>query len=367
MGNNQELYNERLNRIKGAIALQPLDRTPVVILNDMFATTQMGVRMSDFCADIALANKTMIDSAVKLGVDGIQQPVHDPKLLSMIWLSKLKTPGIELPDTDLWQIQEAELMKVEDYDVILDKGWNYFYFDFLKSRLDNLMTKLAPTFEYMPKAVQYSIASGIVPLSGGFIMTPFEYLCGGRSMTKFIRDLYKIPDKVQAVFDVAMVDIIENAKQALASKPLGIWTGGWRAASEFLPPKLWQRFEWPYLKKIAELALQAGVTPIFHLDSNWERDLEFFKMMPKGKCIIYPDGYTNIFKIKEVLGDHMCINGDVPPSMLTLGTEDEVYNYSMRLIKEIGPTGFILGQGCDIPMNAKLENVKAMVAAATGK
>ena len=29
--------------------------------------------------------------------------------------------------------------------------------------------------------------------------------------------------------------------------------------------------------------------------------------------------------------------------------------------------GFILQSGCDIPANAKLENVKAMVAAATGK
>lgn len=365
---NQVIFNERLNRIKNAVALQKVDRTPVVILNDMFATTHMGVKVSDFCADVALANRTMVDSAVELGVDGLQFPVFDPKLLCMIWLSKLKTPGIELPENELWQIQEAELMKIEDYDVILDKGWNYFHFDFMKNRLDNLMEKLAPTFQYTPKAIQYSVDSGIVPVSGGFIMTPFEYICGGRSMTKFLRDLYKMPDKIQAVFDVALIDIMENAKQQLlANKPLGIWTGGWRAASEFLSPKLWQRFEWPYLKKIANLAIELGVTPIFHLDSNWERDLEFFQEMPKGKCLMYPDGATNIFKIKEVLGDRMCINGDVPPSLLALGTPDDVYNYSMKLIKEIGPTGFILGQGCDIPMNAKVENVKAMVAAATGK
>jgi len=34
------------------------------------------------------------------------------------------------------------------------------------------------------------------------------------------------------------------------------------------------------------------------------------------------------------------------------------------LIRELGPEGFILHSGCDIPANAKLENVKAMVAAA---
>lgn len=53
--------------------------------------------------------------------------------------------------------------------------------------------------------------------------------------------------------------------------------------------------------------------------------------------------------------------------MLTLGTPDEVYNYSTKLIKDLGPTGYILGQGCDIPPNSKVENVKAMIAAATGK
>lgn len=364
----QDLFIERLNRIKATIAFQPTDRTPVVILNDMFSCHHMGVKMSDFCSDIALASKTMTDSAVELGVDGNQQPVHDPNFLSLIWLSKVKIPGIQLPDDALWQVQEGELMKHEDYDVILNKGWNYFYADFCLNRLDNLMGKLAHTFEYMPKAVKYCIDNGVVPLSGGFSVIPYEYICGGRSMKEFMKDLYRMPDKVEAVFDAALIDLMANSKaHYLAAKPIGIWIGGWRAASEFLSPKLWRRFVWPYMKKLADLALEMGVVPIFHLDSNWERDLEFFKEMPKGKCIFYPDSATNIFKIREVLGDHMCINGDVPPSLLTVGTPDDVYKYCTKLIKEIGPTGFILGQGCDIPPDAKVENVKAMVSAATGK
>ena len=78
------------------------------------------------------------------------------------------------------------------------------------------------------------------------------------------------------------------------------------------------------------------------------------------------DGETDIFKAKEVLGDHMCIMGDVPASMLFLDTPDNVYAYCTHLIRELGPGGFILQSGCDIPANAKLENVQAMVAAATG-
>lgn len=58
--------------------------------------------------------------------------------------------------------------------------------------------------------------------------------------------------------------------------------------------------------------------------------------------------------------------GDVPASMLYMKTPDNVYEYSRKLVRELGPEGFILQSGCDIPTNAKLENVKAMVAAVTG-
>jgi len=59
--------------------------------------------------------------------------------------------------------------------------------------------------------------------------------------------------------------------------------------------------------------------------------------------------------------------GDVPATLLAFGNSEDVYNYSRKLIREIGPEGFILQSGCDIPANAKLENVQAMVAAAMEK
>ena len=79
------------------------------------------------------------------------------------------------------------------------------------------------------------------------------------------------------------------------------------------------------------------------------------------------DGTTDLFKAKEVLGDHMCLMGDVPPNMLCLDSPEQVYTYCRKLIRELGPSGFILQSGCDIPPDAKLSNVQAMVAAATGQ
>ena len=127
---------------------------------------------------------------------------------------------------------------------------------------------------------------------------------------------------------------------------------------------MWNRFVWPYFRQLVYEVVGQGLIAILHLDSNWDREIERFKELPKGKCILALDGETDIFRAKKILGDHMCIMGDVPAAMLFLKNPETVYDYSTRLIQEIGPEGFILQSGCDIPENAKLENVQAMVAAA---
>ena len=365
----QELYTERLNRIMAAVRLEKPDRVPVLPLGDSFLANIVGVNLSDFCTKPEVALDTMIKGFEMLGnADGIQHASFNVGLLSYLWLSKVDRPGIELTEEKLWQVRELELMTREDYDVIINGGFNKFIEDFYLNKLDNLMSRLGPFFQSLPEAMKAWGEHGVVPFSPVVVTIPYENFCGGRSMTAFFKDLYKIPDKVQEAMDAAMPDILESARQAARGlKPVGMWVGGWRAASEFLSPKLWQRFVLPYYKQLVQAVIDEGVVPVLHFDSNWTRDLELFREFPKAKCVLSLDGATDIYKAKELLGNHMCIMGDVPPALLTLGTPDEVYDYSQKLIRDIGPTGFILAQGCDTPPDAKLENVRAMVAAAAGK
>lgn len=58
----------------------------------------------------------------------------------------------------------------------------------------------------------------------------------------------------------------------------------------------------------------------------------------------------------------MCIMGDVPAPLFELGEPEEVDECWRRLILEPGAGGgFILSAGCTIPIDAKPENVKAML------
>ena len=367
MKSTKELFDERLHRIKATVALQKTDRVPIVPLGDAFCAKVAGVKLSEFCTIPELSNETMVKVLTNIGeIDGVQHVNFNAHNLSLIWLSKLKIPGRDIGEDQLWQVQEVELMTVDDYDAIINDGYEKFLDDYYMNRLDNLNAKLQPVRESFPAAIQSFVEKGIVPLSPVIVTIPFEIFCGGRSLVTFLKDLYRRPDQVQAAMDAAMPFILEQARQLCRLGLIGAWVGGWRSASEFMSPKLWQRFVLPYYKQLIQVVVDEGVIPILHFDSNWTRDLEVLKELPKAKCVLSLDGATDIFKAKEILGDHMCIMGDVPPAMLTLGTPDEVHEYCTRLIREIGPTGFILAQGCDIPPNAKLENVKAMVASVHG-
>ena len=47
--------------------------------------------------------------------------------------------------------------------------------------------------------------------------------------------------------------------------------------------------------------------------------------------------------------------------MLAYGTPDEVAAYSEKLVQMGMKGGFMLSSGCEVPLNAKPENVKAMM------
>jgi len=368
MKNAKELYEEHLNRIKTAVALNKPDRVPVAPLANAFCARHMGIKMSEFCTNLEVSNRTIIQSFSNLGeIDALQSAFFYAPSLGAIWLSKVKLPGRDLPEDEIWQVAEQELMTVEDYDAIISEGYNKFFEDYLRERLDNLGEKLQAMAEFMPQAKKNIEELGIVLFCEGNFTIPYEIFCGGRSLQAFFQDLYRIPAKVQEAMDVAMADIIKNTKQVLqATKPLAVWVGGWRSASEFISPKLWQRFVFPYYQQLVNAVTEEGTIAIMHFDSNWTRDLQYLKEMPQKKCVLALDGATDIFKAKEILGDHLCLMGDVPAELLTLGTEDEVYNYCRRLINNVGPSGFILSSGCDIPPNAKPENVQAMIASVKG-
>lgn len=359
-----KLYDERLARIKAAINLEPVDKVPHISGLAAGAAPLTGTSMAAYLSDMELNCTVNIKATDMLGdVDGVQTTLASPDGLPVIWLSRIKAPGRELPDNELWQVLEAELVTQDDYDIILKDGFAPWYNQFMIEKLDDPMTKMKPVMEYGPTAAKRFAEADYVVIKDGSLMTPFEMLCGGRSLEAFLMDdIMEIPEKLDDVFaEIHKFNMDRYAKRfASPGKPFGVWVGGWRGTPETLNPAMFEHFSWKYFRDLVDLCIQYDVVPILHLDACWDMGLEKFKDIPEKKAIMALDGKTDIFKAKEIVGDTMCIMGDVPAEILAFGAPERVYDYVTKLINTVGPTGYMCCSGCDIPFNAKIENVQMM-------
>lgn len=361
------IYQERLDRIKAAVALEPVDRLPFVMGGNAVNAAITGTSIGEYCADMKVNCDTNLKGYQLIGdVDAVQSMIFEPYLLSTCWLSEVKVPGQELPDDELWQIHEKELMTQEDYDIILEGGFGPWYQKFLVKKFDDPLAKSQDYFEYLPTAARRFYEAGIPCINGASFFSPFEMICGGRSMlTFFTEDLMGIPDKLEKVFDVVQafnLQLFESQLKNPETRPLGAWVGGWRGVPGMISQEMFERFSWKYMKELIDLLLSYDVIPVLHLDSNWDMGLAYFKEVAPKKCIMSLDGKTDIFKAKEILGDRMCLMGDVPAELLTFSSPEDVGAYCQKRVRELGPTGYIVSSGCDTPYDAKLENIQAMAA-----
>ncbi|MFO1402497.1 MAG: uroporphyrinogen decarboxylase family protein [Steroidobacteraceae bacterium] len=364
-------YQERLDLIKRTIAMEHVERVPSIYMGTAFAPRYMGGKIARFCNDMEYAFQVQLDAMDRLGgIDGtnIASGGRIGPILSALWMSRVAVPGVELPEDTLWQVMEEEVMTLADYDVVLEKGWKPFVRDYLPRVVD--LRLLGETFGWMAQnggRIQKTyVERGYVVITDAKMAPtpPFEALCGARSMQKFFLDLLRIPKKVEAVMEVIMRDVMADIEAMPPWSGPGVggtWVGGWRGAPGLLAPRHFDRFVWPYIVEEVRALVAKGYTPILHFDQDWNRELGRLNELPQGKCIFNPDGMTSMKKFREVAGDSMAMLGDVPSVLLSTGTPEAVAEYTRNLLALFGNRGLLFCGGCDIPINARPENVETML------
>lgn len=361
-------YEKRLQRIRNAVEFRPVDKIPVSISGPAFVARSQGIIMKDYITDYENSVSGAINLLDTLGsADSIQEPITMPLNVEKIWLSPVALPGDELDDDEIWQVREGETMKREDYDYIFDHGFFAFMDKLSREHLHYGDPRVQRYADYQATAVKRISDAGYPVIKQMSMAPPFENFCGGRSLFNFfVEDLMEEPDMVEKALRIAQRESVASYRQRLEKiRPMGAWVSGWRSAPQMISHEWFDRFVWPYMKELAMTALEYGCIPIFHLDSCWDREIEHFLELPARSCIMALDGSTDIRAARKILDGHMCIMGDVPASKLAFGSAEEVYRHTKQLIDDVGPdTGYIVCSGCDIPDNAKIENVMAMCQAA---
>ena len=371
-----------MERVQAAVKLEKPDRVPIAILATAapFATIA-GITNAEFYADPERANQIIfkvfddfggwdLDLGSLVGNDAFMTKT----VMSLALGLRLKYPGLDLPDDYPYQAFEDEVLKPEDYDTIADTGWvnfmtNDFIFrilDITPEKLNDTLTAMIPIF-FKGKA-DWS-KRGVVTMypPSPFTCHPFFRLSLGRSMVKFTEDLYYNPDIIDKALKTMTREFIDTTINGskMFDNDITLVVEE-RAGGFFYPPKIFERFWWPYTQEIVDALWSEGIVTWFHLDTSWDRNIPYFKQLPRGSAVLALDGTSDIFAAKEVLRGHLCLCGDVQASLLSLGKPGDVEAYCRKLIDEVGGDGgFFLSSGCELPAAIKPENLRAMLK--TGK
>jgi hypothetical protein len=277
-------------------------------------------------------------------------------------------PGQDgVPDNFSVQYDEQVTMTVEDYDTIIARGWNAFCEDYFP-RASGL--SLEQIEQYNRELLDISLEDAaywrehdVEIIAGALVVSCEMTLSLARTFPQFTLDLHRMPDRVQAALEAMVPDFIDNVlRDTRASGVPWVHISLERGSGAYYNLKTYERFFFPQLKRIVDAVTAQGIACWLHMDTDWTLNLPYLRELPTKMCICDFDSITDIFKAKEILGGHMCIMGDVSPSLLSLGTVDEVNAYCDRLIDVVGKDGgFIMASGCEVPIDARFDNVRAMV------
>ncbi|MBA7465991.1 hypothetical protein ES707_01163 [subsurface metagenome] len=403
----EKLYKERATRIKDAIQLKKLpDRVPVLLNPCFFPAFYSGMTPFEVMYDYEKANNAEKKFYLDFQPDGhFGCVVPGPgRFFDILDWKLYKWPGHGVAPEHTYQCVEGEYMKADEYDAFIHDP-SYF---FLTTYFPRIFGALEP-FKQLPnltvvaemygtggiffpyglpdvqaafkalleagsealKWVGYYLAfnkemaeSGFPPCAAGFTKAPFDTLGDTLRGTRGIMtDMYRQPDKLIQAMDAILPFWIQKgvAEAKMNANPF-IFLPLHKGADGFLSDEQYKTFYWPYLKKIIMGLIDEGVVPFVWAEGGYNSRLEVIREVPKGKTVWLFDE-VDMIRAKEILGDVACVAGNMPMDLLTIGTPEQVKDYTKKLIVNCGKGGgYIMANGAFFD-DVKPENVRAIVDA----
>jgi len=361
-----------VERVLTAIDLKEPDRVPVWPLIDFLPVHYTDVTAQEMIEDPDKSQKAMewiyhelggYDIAMAGGGMYMQYVNPFPDFFSVFYLD-WRLPGRMLDKNASPQLFEQSLtdpfMSEKDYDRIIEEGLLWLA-NFRRASMKD-MRKLGKIGEKVKEnTVKWWTEFQVPTFNDGAAIPPFDLLSVFRGSTNFMKDIYRYPDKIKEVSDYLIDKLILMGEYGfLKSGGKTILVGAARASADFISIKHFEELFWPYFKKMVSKYVNDGFIVQLHMDTNWTDRLHYLRELPKGQIYMHMDERTDIFKAKEILGDHMCIQGNLKPSLFTLGTPAMVEKQTKEIIDKCAEGGGLF-VGSEIPDNAKLENVKTMI------
>ncbi len=404
-----QTYAERERRIQDALDLKQPDSVPIMLPMGYLLAEMGGITKQELHDNPQKAQELLEKAATEFQPDiafGLFPPDPRPHLLLGDRMTVF--PGHGLDQGSEYQFVEKEYLKAEDYDEFLEdpadwairvylprvfgklEGFSLMpplgTFLFGSYNLINLgiftAPKLVASFQAFAKAAQ-AAADGIeqatkniqrmtdLGFSSGFVVgsiiieAPFDFMSDTlRGMRGIMMDMFKRPDKLLAaeekVCRFQLKFALDTSRAAGINRcfiPLHRGSDGFMSLDQF------EKFYWPQLKNMMLVLIENGITPYVFYEGIWDQRLNYLAELPRAKTAGWFQR-SDIFKVKEVVGNTLCIIGGMPNALLASGTVDEVREHTRKVCEKVGKGGgFIMSTGVGEMSGSRPELVKAWVDA----
>jgi uroporphyrinogen-III decarboxylase len=402
----KEAYNVRLKRMADTYRMKIPDRVPVQLPVGLIPLRMAGISLKDAMSDYEKIHQAWSKFLNELEMDVYSGAAILPdKVYDLLDYHLYLYPGHGLPDDAKgFQCVEDEYMKADEYDALILNPSDFWLRTYLPRvfgilepfskiqpitsivevptnylRLlaapDMLVTlqKLLDVGKQLPKWMDVAMECAReaqeagIPAPRGVVMAkaPFDTIGDTLRGTRGIfSDIYRQPDKLLEAIDLitsltidSTISSVNTSEGIMAMFPLH------KGADGFMSDKQFETFYWPSLKKVILALLDEGIMPMLFAEGSYLTRLETVNEFPKG-TVVWRFDQTDMATAKKVLGDKCCISGNVPTSLLSAGTPQQVKEYCRKLIEVCAPGGgYILASGAQ-PDNAPPDNLRAMMEAA---
>ncbi len=331
-------------RVMAAVELKEPDYVPVVPMTT-YATAQLiGIQFSEALYSAEKMAKALIAGYKSAGYDGIYVGWESSfNLMAEAMGCKLQIQPNSIAFVREQMIKEpSDLDRIEVPDPERD-GRLPIHLKAIELVKEKIGTD-APIFKYVPGPL--TLAS--------VLRSPDQLLMELIRNPDFVYDILKTASESSKLYGAATVE--HGADIAVVGDPI--------ASSSVISPKMFDQFAFSPIKNVLKSISDVGGIPSLHICGNTIPILE--RMVDTGARIIELDYKVDLKFAKDMVGERVCIQGNIDPVSIFLnGKPSDVERKARECIeKAANGGGFILSSGDEIPLNAPFENVKAMVSAA---
>jgi len=400
----KQLRKEREKRIMDAIQLRIPDRVPVICAMGYFPAKYTGIPYSaayyDYDAWYAAYEKTLQDFQPDIIY---QQPFTSGKALEILNPRQMRWPGYGVDPYHGHQSIEIDNMKADEFDQYMNDPSDYMLRVFMSRTSENMeglsflpklsdlgsgpmgiqalalafaepkLNKAIGTLQKagremrkwrakMAKFNKMIFDMGFPQYLQGAAMPPYDVVSHSlRGMNGTMLDMFRQPDKLVELCEFILKNTLERPMpQPNEYGNIRMFMTVTRGSDDFLSKKQFATFYWPTFRKLVMALIERGATPCIFFEGNCTSLLEYLLEFPKGKILARFDT-TDIFRAKEVLKDHVCIEGNIPSSLLQVGTVQDVKDYCKKLIDVVGKGGGYILSPRSSTDEVNPANLKAMI------